>query len=184
MATSRTSPPDSGADRPGPAHVILVGLPGAGKSAVGALLAKALDRPFLDFDAEIVRREQMSISAIFGRRGEAAFRALEHALTEELRSRGAMVLAPGGGWITRPDTVALLRPPSRLVYLDVTPATAMRRMGSGARKRPLLLRPDPVAELGRLLDARRGAYETADVVVSVEGLTAQQVTARIMEALP
>lgn len=160
---------------------MLVGLPGAGKSAVGARLARATGRTFLDFDVEIARREGATIAAIFAQRGEASFRQLERALTLELRALGNMILAPGGGWMSRPETVALLRPPARLVYLKVTPATAVRRMGAGVAARPLLQRPDPVAEVGRLLEARGAAYETADLVIDVEAVAPQEVARRIME---
>ena len=87
MATFRTSQPGSAADAALP-HLILVGLPGAGKSTVGAALARELGRTFLDFDAEIVRRQSMTIAEIFAQRGEASFRDLEHGLTEELSERG------------------------------------------------------------------------------------------------
>ena len=178
MATLRTSPPDSAPDSRVP-HIVLVGLPGAGKSAVGALLGEALGRPVLDFDVEIARRQGTSVPEIFARRGEDYFRELERALTEELRDTGNMILAPGGGWAARADTVALLRPPARLVYLRVTPATAVRRMGAGVSVRPLLRHPDPVGELGRLLTTRRSAYESADLVLDVEALAPQEVTDRI-----
>src|ERR1700716_2849397 len=107
MATFRTSQPGSAAD-PSLPHLILVGLPGAGKTTVGALLATALGRSFLDFDTEITRREGMSIPEIFGQRGEEHFRHLEHELTEELQEVGNMILSPGGGWVTHAETVALL----------------------------------------------------------------------------
>ena len=97
------------------------------------------------------------------------------ALTRELAEVGNMVLAPGGGWITQPDCVALLRPRSSLVYLRTRPATALRRMGSGKSRRPLLMRPDPLAELERLLESRKHAYEESDHVVDVERLMPQQV---------
>src|SRR4051812_6401828 len=116
MATFRTSQPGSAAD-PSVPHLILVGLPGAGKSTVGSALARELDRSFLDFDSEIARREGMTISEIFAQKGEPSFRLLEHALTDELRAHGGMVLAPGGGWVGRPETVALIRPPARMIYL-------------------------------------------------------------------
>jgi shikimate kinase len=182
MPTFRTSRPVSAAD-PGKPHLILAGLPGAGKSTVGTALADALGRTFLDFDLEISRRQGMSIQEIFGQRGEQHFRDLEHALTEELRELGNMVLAPGGGWMGRPDTVALLRPPATVVYLKVTPATAVRRMGTGVGTRPLLRHPNPVAELERLLGLRRAAYESADIVLDVERLTSQQVTQKLLERL-
>lgn len=182
MATFRTSQPGSAVDPSAP-HLILVGLPGAGKSTVGSVLARELGRSFLDFDAEIARREGMTIAEIFATKGEPTFRQLEHALTEELKDVGGMVLAPGGGWVARPDTVAIIRPPSRMVYLRIRPRTAINRMGRSVAGRPLLSRPNPVAELERLLQQRRSAYESADYVVDVERVAISEVVRRIVAAL-
>jgi shikimate kinase len=182
MATFRTSQPVSAAD-PSLPHLILVGLPGSGKTTVGALLATALERSFLDFDTEITRREGKSIPEIFGQHGEDHFRHLEHTLTVELQEVGNMILSPGGGWVTRPDTVALLRPPGKLVYLKVSAGVAILRMGATATGRPLLNRPDPRGELDRLLAARREVYESAELVVNVDQLDPQRVTDRIVELL-
>ena len=84
-ATFRTSKTLGSVD-PGKPHVILVGLPGAGKSTVGMLLATKLVRTFLDFDLEIERREGMPVTQIFGERGEPGFRELERkiALPEDV----------------------------------------------------------------------------------------------------
>ena len=180
MATLRTSRNVSAADS-GTPHLILVGLPGSGKSRAGSAVADALGRDFLDFDLEISRREGKSVAEIFDERGEQHFRELERGLSEELRALGNMVLAPGGGWMSRPDAVALLRPPARLVYLKVTPGTAVRRMGAGVGGRPLLNHPDPVSELGRLLASRRVGYESADFVIDVERLAPQEVANRIID---
>src|SRR5687768_16702391 len=92
-------------------HLILVGVPGAGKSTVGAAVAVRLGREFLDLDQEIERREAATVGAIFAEKGEHYFRQRERELTEELRTKGNMVVAPGGGWIINPDVMALLRPP-------------------------------------------------------------------------
>jgi len=183
MATFRTSQPGSAAD-PGKPHFVLVGLPGSGKSTVGMLLGRQLNRQFLDFDVEIARREGMTITDIFAQRGEPAFRDLERRLTLECAELGNMVLAPGGGWVTKPEVVTLLRPPAMLIYLRITPATALKRMGTGATGRPLLVRPNPSGELGRLLETRRSSYETADLVVDVERLAAQEVAYYIASRLP
>lgn len=165
--TFHTSRPASEADRHVP-HVILVGLPGCGKTTVGRAVAERLNRPFLDLDEEIERREGESIGQIFGERGEAYFRQLERQLTEEVRECGGMIVSPGGGWAANPGLVALLRPPGRLVYLRVRPETALERLGANRSLRPLLSRPDPLAELKRLHVARRVGYESADWFVDTE----------------
>src|SRR5688572_6262771 len=138
--TFRTSK-SIGAIDPGKPHHILVGLPGSGKSTVGAMVAEKLGRTFLDFDVEIERREGMPIPQIFGERGEAAFRELERKITDEVKEFGNMILAPGGGWVTDQEGVALVRPPSKLIYLRVKPETAIKRL-AGAGGRPLLNHPD------------------------------------------
>jgi shikimate kinase len=169
-----------GAVDPSKPHLVLVGLPGAGKSTIGAMVAEKLGRAFLDFDAEIERREGMPVSQIFGERGEAGFRLLERKITEELRDFGNMVIAPGGGWVMDPEVVALIRPPAKMVYLRVRPETALKRMAGAAGGRPLLNRPDPLAEVTKLFDARKGMYQLADLEIGAELLTPQQITDQIV----
>ncbi|MDB4874715.1 MAG: hypothetical protein JWM41_1161 [Gemmatimonadetes bacterium] len=177
--TFRTSRPGSAAD-PSKPHLILVGLPGSGKTTVGQAVAERTGRTFLDLDQEIERRESMSVSQIFGQKGEGYFRKRERELTEELTLVGNMIVAPGGGWAADPEVVAMLRPPGQLVYLRVTPETALKRLGPMRMMRPLLTRPDPLAELKRLFEARKAAYETADHVVSTELYDLQRVIDKVI----
>ena len=156
-------------------HIVLVGLPGSGKTTVGRAAAKLAGTPFIDFDEEIVRREGMTIATLFATRGEAAFRGMERALTEEIARRPAAVVSPGGGWIANPGVVDVLRPPARLIYLRVSPETALKRLGSASDSRPLLAGPDPLSDLSGLLSRRKKLYETADVVVDSELVDIQQV---------
>ncbi len=165
---------------PATPHLILVGLPGCGKSVVGMRAAEICGRRFLDFDAEIERREGRAVSAIFAEQGEHYFRSRERALTEELRETGGMILAPGGGWITDPEVVAMLQPPGRMVYLRVTPETALKRMGKRQALRPLLARADPLEELRLLYAARRVIYERADLIIESERLSLQEVTEQVV----
>ena len=180
--TSPTSPGAAATD-PSKPHIVLVGLPGAGKSTVGAMVAAKLGRTFLDFDAEIERRQGKPVSQIFGELGEAGFRDLERKLTEELKTQGNMVLAPGGGWVGDPAVVALIRPPAVMFYLRVRPETALKRLGGSAGGRPLLNRPDPLGELNKLFEARRVAYQSADHEIGTEMATPQQVTDQILAKL-
>ena len=179
-ATFRTSQSVSDTDVRKP-HIILVGLPGAGKSAVGEALGTRLNRSFLDFDREIERRESASIGEIFAIRGEHYFRERELEVTLELRQCGNMVVAPGGGWITNKGVVEIVRPPAQLVYLKVRPETALARLGAQRAARPLLSRPDPLGELRRLLVDREKLYTQADHVVSAEVLDIKRVVDKLVE---
>jgi shikimate kinase len=158
----------------------LVGLPGSGKTTVGEAVAERLGRTFLDLDQEIERREGRSINDIFGEKGEPYFRRREEELTAELTLVGNMVISPGGGWVSNPANVALLRPPGRLIYLRVSPDTAFRRLGPTRAMRPLLMRPDPLGELERLFNERRAAYESADAVVDTELYALQKVIEKVL----
>ena len=176
--TFRTSQPVSVGD-PRMPHIVLVGLPGAGKSTVGRIVGERLGRSFLDFDLEIERREGKTVAEIFGEKGEGYFRQMERALTEELRLVGNMILAPGGGWVVNDGVVGLLRPPGQIVYLRVRPETALKRLGADRSSRPLLMRPDPLGELRRLFEERRSAYEKADHVVEAELFDVEEVIKRV-----
>lgn len=158
---------------------MLVGLPGAGKTVVGRRLAQLVGLPFLDFDEEIVKREGKTIPAIFASDGEGYFRRKERELTEEVAGTGAMVLSPGGGWIMQPGLVELVRPPSLLVHLAVSPEVAVDRIRRQPGTRPLLTGADPLLRLHALWRERRGQYERADLVVDTEGITEEEVSSQI-----
>jgi len=156
-------------------HLVLVGLPGAGKSTVGRAVAKVLRRPFLDFDSEIERRTGQSVPRIFAEHGEGAFRAMETALSRELAAAPPMVLAPGGGWVTNPGVMALLRPPGRIIHLRLSPAAALKRLTRSRVVRPLLQRADPAATMEALWAARAHLYQQADAELDVEDVDSQRV---------
>lgn len=98
-------------------NIILIGMPGCGKSSVGWALAAALDRTFIDADEEIVRRAGCSIPEIFAAQGEAGFRRAESAVLSELGKQSGVVLATGGGCITRPENYPALHQNGRIVWL-------------------------------------------------------------------
>ena len=79
-------------------HIVLIGLPGSGKTTVGRIVAEALHAGFVDVDAILARREGEPISMIFAEKGEAAFRELERKEMETALGNEAAVIAPGGGW--------------------------------------------------------------------------------------
>jgi shikimate kinase len=153
-------------------HLVLVGIPGSGKTSTGRELARMLGRPFLDIDEQIEADAGMSVRDIFATHGEQYFRALERAVTTQLSQVAApMVIAPGGGWIMVPGLLDMLRPPAELIWLQVSPQRALERMGKGIVKRPLLAGPAPLGALAALLAARESFYLQANHTVSVESMT-------------
>ena len=160
----------------GAPHLVFVGLAGSGKTTIGRGTAERLGREFLDLDQEILRREgKASVGEVFRARGEAYFRQLETDITLELAKRTSLVIAPGGGWIMTPRSVEAMRPVSYLVYLKVTPETALRRIGEDVGNRPLLDHPDPLGELRRMLETRGPKYEGADLVIDAEQGSAAEI---------
>ena len=160
--------------------MILVGLPGVGKTTIGRAAARQLGRRFLDFDREIELRAGLDVREIFRLKGEDHFRDLEFALTEELSGTGGMILSPGGGWITQSRSVELLRSVGRIIYLRASPEAVARRLRR-VETRPLLAGRDPVLALRELYERRRGLYETADAVLDTERLARQQLIAKVVE---
>lgn len=170
---------------PAPRAIVLLGLPGAGKSTVGPLVAERTGRAFVDLDREIERRAGMSVAAIFAREGEAGFRARERQETRRLVEEGrAIVLAPGGGWVEDPTNLRLLGPHVVTVYLRVSVPVALSRIASSGEVRPLLGGPDPAFRLEELRRRREAAYLQADHTISVDSLSAAEVAASIVAIAP
>jgi shikimate kinase len=149
-------------------NLILVGLSGSGKTSIGRAVARQLNRPFIDFDTEIEHREHASVRQIFESKGEAYFRALEQAFTREIVTCSGTIMSAGGGWITNRESVALLRPTGRIIYLRASPEVLVARLASARVPRPLLKVPDPLATLTAMYEARRSLYEEADLVIETE----------------
>ncbi len=142
-------------------NVFLIGMPGAGKSTVGRMLANALGQQFVDSDEEIMRRNGVEISTIFEIEGEAGFREREASVLDELTSMDAVVLATGGGAVLREDNRDVLRSRGLVIYLradiDILCARTKKKHNV-ANKRPLLDGPDGRAMLQGLLAVREPLY--------------------------
>jgi shikimate kinase len=147
-------------------NIFLVGLMGAGKTTVGRLLAKHLDKTFLDVDHELEARTGVSIPVIFELEGEDGFRAREVTLIDELVRRDNIVLATGGGAVLRAENRATLAEHGVVVYLSASVDDLWHRTRHD-RNRPLLQTQDPKAKLAELLVQRDPLYrEIADIVVT------------------
>lgn len=160
-------------------HLVLIGLPGAGKSTTGVLAARALGLPFRDLDTCVEAAEGRSVSELFARDGEPAFRLLEQARMLELLAGPVTVIAAGGGWAVQPGNFAATAGRARVVYLRVSPEVAARRI-TGTGDRPLLASGDPRVILEGLLHAREQSYLQADAIVDAE-VPPEEVAAQVVQ---
>lgn len=145
--------------------IVLVGMMGSGKSAIGQRLAGRLGLPFVDADAEIVAAAAgMSIPEIFAKYGERYFRDGERRVIMRLLNGGPVVLATGGGAFLDPRTRDRIAERGVSVWLDADLKTLLKRVRR-KNDRPLLQTEDPEETLRQLLEARRPLYELADLRV-------------------
>lgn len=158
----------------------LVGLPGAGKSTVGALVAQRLRVHFIDLDVALEAKHHQRVRDLFADRGEPWFREEELALTHTLLAQHPAVWAPGGGWITSGAVREAIAGRVTTVYLQLSPEESARRLGSDLDARPLLSGPDPVAKLKNLLEAREEFYLQSNHIVSVGTMSPDAVADSIV----
>jgi shikimate kinase/3-dehydroquinate synthase len=162
--------------------VVLVGLMGAGKTAIGKRLAARLGLPFFDADQEIEQAAGITIAEIFARHGEPHFRAGEKRVIQRLLSQGPIVLAPGGGAFIDPETRALIAERAISVWLH-SPLPVLLNRVKGRTHRPLLNGGDPAEILRKLSAERNPIYATADIVIYGTEDTPEVTTETVIEAL-
>ncbi|HEV3400424.1 MAG TPA: bifunctional shikimate kinase/3-dehydroquinate synthase [Acidimicrobiales bacterium] len=162
---------------------MLIGMMGAGKTTVGRALAARRGWSFVDSDAQIEARTGRTVAQIWAEEGEPAFRQLEsEVLVEALAAEEPSVVAAAGGVVLDPLNRARIRQAGPVVWLRADPTTLARRVRKGDH-RPLL-DSGPAEVLARLAAERGDLYaDLADVVVDVDGLSADEVVARIEEAV-
>ena len=167
--------------RLGNRSIVLVGMPGSGKSAVGRRLAARLELPFIDADEEIERAAGKPITDIFKEHGEAYFRDGERKVIARLLQSGPQVLATGGGAFMVEETRETIRRSGVSVWLKAELALLLRRV-TKRNTRPLL-EHDPENTLRQLMAARYPVYATADVAVESRDLPHDVIVDEIVDGL-
>ncbi len=140
-------------------HLVLVGLPGSGKTTIGRLAAQLLPAAFTDLDETVARATGRPISGVFTELGEPAFRRLERAAMDGALAAPAHLIASGAGWVAHPGNLEAA-PGACLIYLTINPEQAALRL-AGDDSRPLLAGVDPVSRIRELLVAREEWYRRA-----------------------
>ena len=154
-------------------NLILIGMPGCGKSTIGQLLAQSTGKEFVDADAEIVKLAGISIPEIFSIHGEAEFRRLETRVLEDLGKRSGMIIATGGGCVTREENYPLLHQNGRIIWLQ----RELEKLPSEGR--PL----SKAGNLAAMYAVRRPLYEAfSDLTISNDA-SAEETAQAILAAL-
>jgi XRE family aerobic/anaerobic benzoate catabolism transcriptional regulator len=182
-----TSPSALLAAADGPADakpIALLGVRGAGKSAVGEVLARRLGVAFVELDQRIEQTAGLPLGELFALHGEAYYRRIEReVLTQLLAAPPPMVLATGGSIVNDATNYALLRSRCRTIWLSARPEDHWNRVVAQGDQRPMAENPHAFAELRALLAARDQLYARADHTIDTTGRRVPQVAAAIAELL-
>lgn len=162
--------------------LVLIGLMGAGKTAVGRRLAASLNLPFTDADSEIEEAAGQTISEIFAQHGEAYFRTGERKVIARLLNNGPQVLATGGGAYMDPETRAAIKDHGISIWLKANLRVLMKRVGR-RDNRPLLQVDNPEAVMKKLIAQRNPVYAQADITVESKEAPHEVMVGAIVEAL-
>ncbi|MBD8657902.1 3-dehydroquinate synthase [Oxalobacteraceae sp. CFBP 13730] len=164
-------------------NIFLVGLMGAGKTTIGRLLARKLNRRFVDADHEIEARTGATIPWIFEIEGEACFRRREADVIRDLSAQQGLVLATGGGAVLDPASRALLAERGTVIYLRASIGSILQRTAHD-KNRPLLQTADPRGKLEQLWTERDPLYrEIADLVIDTGRPNVQSMVQTILDQL-
>ncbi len=162
-------------------NIVLIGPMGSGKSAVGRRAATTLGLEFADMDAIIESEAQRSIGEIFSNEGEEAFRELESELVSRLAGRDGLVIATGGGVVTKSENMRRLRLNGTVIRLDAPAGVLIDRL-KGAGNRPVLdALGNSEAGLRKYLDERELLYSVCDHSIDTENMSIEEVAGQVCQ---
>ena len=163
-------------------NIVLIGFMGTGKSSVGKVLAKRLNRTCVDIDQRIEEEQKKKIADIFEKEGEAHFRHLEKEMVRRVCADTNLVITAGGGAVLDSENMETFKKNGLVVSLEATAETIYQRV-KDSKHRPLLKGGDVMGEIRRLLESRKPFYAKANMTFKTDGKSAVQVADAIATAL-
>lgn len=165
-----------------PNRIILTGFMGTGKTAVGQALAAKLGFDFLDTDLMVEKETGKTITEIFEKEGEPSFRAYEKKMIRKALKKERVVIATGGGAVTDPENLTLLKEKGALIALSASPERILERVQS-LKTRPLLKDKEPMEmeTIKNLLSRRSVYYRQADRIIDTTGKNIDEACEEILK---
>lgn len=165
-------------------NIVLIGMRGSGKTAVGNVLARKLGRELVETDELVVAKAGMSIPEIVARYGWDRFRELEAEVVAGLAEGDNIINATGGGVVTRPENTARLKKRGVMVWLTADVDTLLQRVGEDSQRPPLVEGRSQREDMEITLAERRPLYrQAADITVETEGITPEQTAETIIHII-
>ena len=163
--------------------IIIVGMMGVGKSAIGKILAKSLDREFYDIDENIEKKYNMKIYKIFESYGEKKFRDIEYKEIKSIQKNCNAIIATGGGAFIKTKNISLLNDTGLTLWLDASPLIIIERLKKNAANRPLLKNVDIETYINNLLKKRNPSYAKANLTVISGKISKNEIKDKILLAI-
>jgi len=177
------STPETLKEKLGGRNIFLIGMMGSGKSQTGPVLAKMINYAFVDTDDVIEKAAKQSISSIFEKEGEKAFRDVEKKVLKEISHHHSLVIATGGGLVTLPENWGILHQ-GIVIWLDLDLRRSIKRLESDQKRRPLLLGDNLAENFSQIYESRKPIYLESDLRIEVEDQSPYEVATMIAEHLP
>ena len=163
-------------------NIVLVGMMGAGKTTVGELLAKKLNREFVDIDRVIELEQEKSIIEIFTDDGEEIFRKLENETIKKYSNMSDLIISTGGGTIENIENLSNLQKNGIVIYLKADIEELFKRV-KNETQRPLLQEKDPLEVIKKLIKKREKFYFRANITIITNSKSPNEITEEIIKAL-
>ncbi|MCX8026728.1 MAG: shikimate kinase [Thermodesulfovibrionales bacterium] len=163
-------------------NIVIIGFMGTGKTTVGKMLAQRLGFSFLDIDTEIEKTQNMTIKDIFANFGEERFREIETQTIRMIKDKSHLVIATGGGVVTKSENMNMLKENGIIVCLTASAESIFQRVRH-KQDRPLLLTENPLETIKELLKKRQDLYKKADIHIDTTNLNPMEVVSAILDGL-
>ena len=163
-------------------NIYIAGFMGTGKSTVGKIIAKKLNKKFVEMDELIEERESEKINNIFAKKGETYFRTLENKLFREISFETGLVVSCGGGLVCNGENLDLAKKTGTVISLMASPLSIYERTKNN-KDRPLLNGDKPLDKIKELLDKRLCFYNKAHYLIDTEGVSPKKISEKIINLL-